>query len=193
MAILKAEERNTSLKAKQLRKIGIIPGVLYDNHPNESLSIQFSRKDVEILLRTHSIGNAVDLMLGEKKRMVLLKEITYTTVTNQVEHMSLMPLIKGKKITSVAQIVLLNQEEVLGNVQQSLFEISYKAIPSDLIEKIEIDLKTIAVGDSIRVADLEISKNEAIEILTSPDNMVCSIMPFKTAPEEVLESDQEEQ
>jgi large subunit ribosomal protein L25 len=192
MAILKAEKRNTGLKSKKLRREGIIPGVLYGSRLNESLSIQFSQKDVERLLKSNSLGSKVELMIGEKKLMALLKEITYTPVTNKVEHLSLMPLIKGEKITSVAQIVLLNKEEVLGNVQQSLFEISYKALPADLIEKIEVDLKGMVIGDSIRVSDLEISSNEAIEILNSPDNMVCSIVSRRIKTEETSESDQDE-
>lgn len=193
MTILKAEKRNKQLKAKHLRKAGIIPGVLYGSRNNESLSIQFSQKDVDSFLKSNSLGSKAELMIGEKKQMALLKEITYVPVTNKAEHLTFMPLIKGERITSVAQIVLLNKEKALGNVQQSLFEISYKALPTDLIEKIEVDLEGKTVDDVIRVADLEISANEAIEILTLPDSTVCSIVPNRVKTEETTESNQDEQ
>lgn len=193
MTILKAEERNTQLKGKQLRRAGIIPGVLYDKDSKQSLNIQFSQKDVEALLKTNSIGCKVDLVIGKKKQMALLKEISYTTVTNKVEHLSFMPLIQGEPVNSIAHIVLLNKEKVKGLVQQSLFEISYKALPTDLIEKIEIDLEKMAIGDSIRVEDLEIAKNTAIEILDPLDSMICSIVELKKKAEETSESEQEEE
>jgi large subunit ribosomal protein L25 len=193
MTILKAEKRNKQLKGKHLRKAGIIPGVLYGSGSNESLSIQFSQKDVDSFLRSNSLGSKVELMIGDKRQMALLKEITYVPVTNQAEHLTFMPLIKGEKITSVAQIVLINKEKVLGNVQQSLFEISYKAFPVDLIDKIEVDLEGTSVGDVIRVADLEISSNDAYEVLSLPDITVCSIAPNRRKTEETAESDQSDQ
>lgn len=193
MTILKAEKRNTQLKGKQLRKSGIIPGVLYGSGSTESLSIQFSQKDVDSFLRSNSLGSRVELMIGDKRQMALLKEITYVPVSNKAEHLTFMPLIKGEKITSVAQIVLLNKEKVFGSVQQSLFEISYKALPADLIDKIEVDLEGMTAGDIIRVADLEISSNDAFEVLSLPDITVCSIAANRGATEETSESDQSDQ
>ncbi len=176
MTILKAEKRNPDLKAKQLRRAGIIPGVLYGSRDSESLNIQFSQSDVERFLRTNAPGSRVTLMVGDKKTPALLKEVTHTLVTNKPEHLSFMPLVEGEPITSVAQIILLNRDKAKGNVQQTLFEITYKALPSDLVEKIEIDLEGLDIGESIRVEDLEISKNEAIEIQNLPDTMVLSIV-----------------
>lgn len=195
MTILKAEKRDSHLKAKQLRRAGIIPGVLYGSRLNESQSIQFSQNDVDRFLKSNSLGSKVELIMGEKKQMALLKEITFTPVINKAEHLTFMPLIKGEQITSVAQIILLNKEKAFGNVQQSLFEISYKALPADLTEKIEIDLEGMKVGDNIRVADLEISKNEAIEILTPSDSMVYSIVTSRGKSTETSEpsQDQDEQ
>lgn len=190
MTILKAEERNTHLKSKQLRREGIVPGVLYGSNSNESLSIQFSQKDVERLLKSNSLGCKVELMIAEKKQMALLKEISYVPDANIAEHLSFMPLIKGEPVTSIAHIILLNKEKAFGNVQQILFDISYKALPTDLIEKVEIDMDGMAVGDSIRVSDLEISKNEAIEVLDLPDSLVCSIVARKKVTAETEEAEE---
>ena len=65
-------------------------------------------------------------------------------------------------------------------IQQSLNEITYKALPSDLIEKIEVDLTGMKPGDSIYVSDLDIAKKEAYEIKTPLDSLVLSIVEPKT-------------
>mgnify|MGYP000846028224 FL=1 len=188
MATLKTEIRQNRLKSKQLRRLGIVPGVLYGTGDNKSSSIQFSLKDVQQLLSSNTIGSKVDLIIGDEKQMALLKEISYVPVSNIVQHLTFVPLVKGERITNVAKIIILNKGKVLGNVQQSLYELSYKALPSDLIERVEVDLEGAQVGDSVRVEELEIAKNEAIEILTPLNTMVYSIADIKRIEEDTTET-----
>ncbi|MDD4169229.1 MAG: 50S ribosomal protein L25 [Desulfotomaculaceae bacterium] len=187
MATLKAEIRQKRLKSKQLRRLGIVPGVLYGSGDNHSLSIQFSLRDVQQLLSSNTIGSKVELMIGEEKQLALLKEISYVPVSGTVEHLTFMPLIKGERIASVARIIFINKEKVLGNVQQTLFELSYKALPADLIEKVEVDLKEAQIGDTVRIEELEIAKDEAIEILNPPDTLVYSVTEIKRVTEETTD------
>ncbi len=188
MAILKAEIRQNRLKSKQLRRLGIVPGVLYGSGDNQSSSIQFSLKDVQQLLSSSTVGSKVDLIIGDEKQMALLKEISYVPVSNIVEHLTFIPLIKGERITNIARIIFLNKGKVLGSVQQTLFEFSYKALPSDLIERVEIDLEGAQIGDSVRIEDLEIAKNDAIEILNPLDTLVYSVVDINRATEDTTET-----
>lgn len=191
MTTLKTEIRQKRLKSKQLRRLGIVPGVLHGSGEKPSLNIQFSQRDVQQLLSSSTIGSKVDLMIGEEKQMALLKEISYVPVSNDVEHLTFMPLVKGERIASVARIILLNKEKVSGTVQQTLFELSYKALPSDLFEKVEVDLEGAQIGDSIRIDELEIAKNDAIEILSPLDTQIYSITEIKKVMEEETTEDLE--
>ena len=175
MFVLNAEKRRVGLKSKQLRRKGIVPGILYGKDLRESLCVQFSQKEALLFLKHHSKGSKVELMVGEGKIPTLLRDATYTSATHELEHLSFQTLLAGEVITTIAQIVLLNKEKVFANIQQRLSEISYRALPSDLIEKIEIDLEEIRVGDSIRISDLDIAKNPNIQILIPLDSMVLSI------------------
>lgn len=182
MSILKAENRDLNLKVKKLRREGIVPGILYGKNLEEPLSIQFAQKEAAQFLKSNAIGSKTELVIGENKMMALLKEVTYTPVINHIEHLSFQTLIPGEKITGTAQVILLNKDKISETVQQSEFEISYRALPSDLVEKIEIDLEGMKVGDSIRVGDLELAKNEAVEILNPPDSLVVSIAARNRSP-----------
>ncbi len=191
MFALNAENRNTGLKPRQLRREGIIPGVLYGKNLEESISLQVSQSDAARFLKANSTGSKVELVLGDKKYTALLREVTYEPVSDKLEHLSFQTLLAGEVVTSTARIVLLNRELVTGMVQQQLNEVSFKALPKDLVDKIEIDLDGLKIGASMRVADLDISKNPDIEVLSLLDDMVFSITDTQK-PMETDETEEEE-
>jgi large subunit ribosomal protein L25 len=176
MFILKAENRNMGLKPNQLRRKGIIPGVLYGKNLKESLSIQFTRREIVHFLHANSTGSKVELVIGNKKFMALLREVSYIPTTNELEHLSFQTLLADEIIESTARIVLVNREKVSGMVQQPQSEISYRALPLYLVDKIEVDIAGLKEGDSIRIGDLDVAKNPNIEILNPLDIMVVSIV-----------------
>lgn len=184
MADLKAKKRDTNLKCRKLRREGIVPGVLYGKNLDESISIQIDQRDAEQFMKKSSVGSRTELIIGRKKHMALLKEATYVPLSNNIEHLSFQALTAGEKVTSTAQVVLHNREDIEGIVQQSLDEISYKALPKDLVERIDVDVEGMVIGDSITVAELDFAKNEAVEILTPADNVVVSVSLAKEFVEE---------
>lgn len=185
MNILNAEQRDETIKVKQLRQKGFVPGVLYGKHLEESLMLQFPKVYVRRFLKTNPAGSTVDLVIGEKKYKALLKEITFHPVTESLEHLSFQTLIADEKITSTAPIILLNKETIEDTVRQSLFELTYRAFPADLFEKIEIDMTGRKTDDILRVCDLDVMNNKEIEIKNLPEVIVFSIMAQNAAVEAV--------
>ena len=190
MLTLNAENRNTNLKPKQLRRKGIIPGILYGKNLEESLSIQFAQTEAARFLKSNSTGSKAELVIGDKKFPVLLREANYKPATAELEHLSFQTLLAGEVVTSTARIVLMNREKVTGVIQQPQADISYRALPSHLIEKIEIDLDGMKVGASMRISDLDIAKNSDIEVLSPLDTLVFSITDPRK-PVETSETDDE--
>ena len=45
-------------------------------------------------------------------------------------------------------------------------KLTFKALPSALVEKIELDIGDLKVGDTIRVADLDIAKDKDVDLTT---------------------------
>ena len=79
-----------------------------------------------------------------------------------------------------AEIVLHHKEKVVeGILEQQLEEISYKAVPEALIDKVDVDCSKLRLGDTLTVADLEIAKNKDIEIITHMDTPVVSVIALK--------------
>lgn len=190
MPILNAQSRDPLAKVNQLRRSGFIPGVLYGKNLKKSLSIQFSKADIVRFLRSNSVGSKAELAIDGKKHTVLLREVFYKASTNELKHLSFQALLAGEIVTSTVRVTLLNRDKITDMIQQPQDEISYRALPSHLIDKIEIDLDGMTAGDSIRISDLDISKDPDIEILNPPDTMIVSIVEARRAVKET-ESEEE--
>ncbi len=180
---LKVRKRELKLSSKQLRRQGMVPAVLYGKHLEESIPVEVSSADLASFMKSNSVGSKLNLIIGRKKYMALLKAYTTVPLSPEVEHLSFQALTASEKVTSSAHIAVHNRENVRGVVQHLLDEISFKALPEDLTDRIDVDIADMKIGDIITVADLPIASNKAVEILTPLDTVVVSV----SAPKEHIE------
>ena len=167
MNTLKAEKRSMDVKAKKLRREGYVTGNLFGREIEGSLPIQMTKKAVDQLLKTDNKGSQIMLEVDGKTYDALIKEVDYNAMANRVDEIDFQALVSTEKVHSVAEIVLLNHEKVeAGVLQEDLEEISYKALPADLVDKVQVDV--------IKVKDLEIAKNPNIDLKTDPEAVVVS-------------------
>ena len=173
MNTLKAEKRNMQTKAKRIRREGFVTGNVFGREIKESIPVQMQKADVERLLKTKNKGSQIMLELEGEQIDVLIKEVDFNPLKGAVDEIDFQALVKGEKVHSVAEVVLLNHEKVItGVLQQLLEEIAYKAVPDALVEKVEIDVGSLRVGDRIKVKDLPIAEDKDIDLITDPEATV---------------------
>ncbi|MGI6238145.1 MAG: 50S ribosomal protein L25 [Christensenellales bacterium] len=176
MYTLNAQYRDRSAKAKQLRRKGLIPSCIYGTSLEESVLIQVPQPDISRFLKANARGSVLTIDLGDKKYNVLLKEISNDLLGGRVEHIDFQHLTADAAINTVVQVSLINREKNPNLVQLQLEEIPYNALPSDLAERIVIDVDGMEAGTLIRIADLDIAKDEKIRLLTDAETVVVSVM-----------------
>ena len=99
-------------------------------------------------------------------------------MTRKIDEIDFQALVSDEKVTSTAEIVILNREAVVGGVlQEDLSEVAYIAFPSALVEKTTLDAAGLKVGDIVHVKDLDIAKNKDIDLKTDPEAVVLSVIP----------------
>ena len=114
---------------------------------------------------------------------VLIKEVDFDTLKRQPIEMDFQALVKGEKVHSVAEVVLVNHEKVAGGVvEQKLEEIAYKALPEALVETVEVDLSGLKPGDVVKVKDLAIAADKDVVLSTDPDAVVVTVTVPHNAP-----------
>ena len=176
MNTLKAEKRNMAIKAKKLRREGYVTGNVFGKEIQGSIPIKMDKQELDRILKTCNKGSQLILNVDGQSMNVLIKEIDYNAMKRQVDEIDFQALVSGEKVHSVAGVIPLNHDKVAEGVLQLLLEeIQYRALPSDLVDIVEIDVGDMHVGDSIRVGDLAIAKDENIELLTDPDAIVVTV------------------
>ena len=178
MTTLKAEKRNA--KAKALRREGYVTGNLFGREIEGSIPVKIAQKDVSEVLRYNDKGSQLFLEVEGKKYDVVIKEIDYDNMAKHVLDIEFQALVSNEKIHNTAEIILLNREKVVeGVLEELLEEVSYKAYPADLVDKIKLDVGSLRLGDTIKVKDLDISKNDKIEVTTDPETIVVNVIASK--------------
>ena len=201
MNTLKAEKRDMSIKAKKLRREGFVTGNLFGRELEASIPLKFDKAEIERLLKVESKGGQVMLEVAGETYDALIKEVDYNSMTRKIDEIDFQALVSDEKVSSTAEIVILNREAVIGGVlQEDLSEVAYKAFPSALVETTTLDAAGLKVGDTVRVKDLEIAKNKDIDLKTDPEAVVLSVIPVHnvvpatevtTAPGTVAADDKE--
>ncbi len=193
MDTLKAEKRDMSVKAKKLRREGYVTGNVFGREIKGSIPIQIGKQEAERVFREKKKGSQLYLDVDGQTMDVLIKEIHYNSMKSLYEEVDFQALVSSEKVHSVAEVVLLNHDKIQeGILQLTLEEIPYKALPSALIEKVEIDVGEMRPGDSIKVGDLAIASNPDIDLSISQDTVVAlvseprasAIQEDESAPEE---------
>ena len=184
MTTLKAEKRSMSIKAKRLRREGFVTGNIFGREIPESIPVKMERTAAERLLKTCNKGSQILLDVDGQVFDVLIKDICFNSMKGLVEEIDFQALVSGEKVHSVAEIILLNHDKVISGVlQQRIQEISYKALPDAIIDKVKVDVGDMKVGDIIRVGDLDIAKNKNIELVTDLDTTVATVIAVHAAAE----------
>ena len=177
MNTLKAEKRDMSIKAKKLRREGFVTGNLFGRELEDSIPLKFDKAEIEKLLKVENKGGQVMLEVAGETYDALIKEVDYNPLKGYVDEIDFQALVSNEKVHSVAEIHLVNLEKLSSGVpQQMLQEISFKALPAALVEKVEVDVGPLKIGDTIRVADLPIAKDKDVDIKDDPEAVVLTVV-----------------
>ena len=173
-------------KGKSIKKRRFCDRNLFGKEIKGSVPLKIDKKEADQLLKTCLKGSQLFVELDGKKYDVLLKEIDYDPIKKQVLELDFQALVKGEVVHSVAEIVLHNREKVVdGILEQLLSEVSYKALPEALVDRIDVDCSSLRLGDTLKVADLDIAKHKDLTILTDLETAVVSVVtPHNKAVEQ---------
>ena len=181
MDIIKAALRDPAAKAKQLRRLGMIPCVISGAEPEKSLSVQIDQGTARQLRRTKRCGSKADIQVDGKIYHTLIQELEYNILNDTIVHISFHVLDANKKVSSVADIVLLNRDKVQGILERMQMQIPHTAVPEYLLDTVAIDLDGLPIGTTLKISDIPEFQSDKIELQTDPGTIVLRISDKKRA------------
>ena len=180
--------------SKALRNAGQIPCVLYGGEG----PIHFSAPELAFSKLVYtSNAYTVVIALGEKEQFsAIMQDIQFHPVTDKILHIDFYQLFEDKQI-SIDIPVKLNGNAIGvrlgGNLQRNKRKLRVKALPTNLPDRIEIDISELNIGDKVYITELS---NENYEFLHPDNTVVCQVrraraaMALATEDEEGEEGDE---
>ncbi len=191
-ATLMAEARKvTGKKAKQLRRQGVIPAVIYGQGQN--LNIQVENLSLMRVLRDAGTTNLIDITVEGENRTVLAKEVQVHVTRGDLIHVDFYEVDMKEKLIVEANLVPIGTaapvEDGLGTIAMVIVTLEIECLPGNLISEIEVDISRIETPDDVvLVGDLEVP--EGVEILADPSEVVARFDYIQLVEEEEEEEEE---
>jgi len=191
--ILNAEirEETGKTRVKNLRKESLVPGVVY-RAGKEAVNVKVDYRDLYNVLHTGAGENVLITLKieGDKKksdRTCIIKEIQRDPIKDNIIHIDLVEISLTEKIKVKIPVHPHGEAEGVikdgGVLDHPLWEIEAECLPTDIPEKIVVEVGPMKIGDTVFVKDLSVPSG--VKVLTDPEVTVLSIVP--PAKEEEVE------
>jgi large subunit ribosomal protein L25 len=191
-------ESTGSREARRLRSRGLIPGVLY-GRGNEPHPFSVAERELRRVLTGGSGMHAIlDVVLDGQNtpHPSILKDYQQDPLRGKLVHIDLQEVRLDQAITATVTVELVGAEDAPGvreggALSQVAREVNVEALPMEIPEHLELDVSGMAMGDTLRLADLRVP--DGATLLDDPETVLATLtMPTRVEePEEVLAEGEE--
>jgi len=163
--------------ARRMRAEGLIPGVLYGRSAPHAIAVE----ERELRRALHGPGGMhtiLDVHVGDQTTAhpSVLKDFQQHPVSGRILHVDLQEVRLDQPITVAVSVHLLGESPGAkegGILSQQIREVNLEALPMEVPEHLELDISGLAMGDSLRLAD--IAPIEGVTYLDDPDTVLVTV------------------
>lgn len=177
-------------KVDKMRNEEIVPGVLYSKG-EETVHVAAKKNELEKIVNAAGTSTLVDVDLDGTASKVLFKDVQMHPYKNQILHFDAYGVNLKEKLKLSIPVVLQNRDNIKVQpsvLMQLLDEVEVECLPTSLPSEAVVDVENMEIGDTLTVADLDVSSIDGIEVLTDAEEAVASLNEPK---EEVIEEEVE--
>lgn len=174
-----------SRRVKALRKENFVPAIVYGGKKRGPTSIKVDRRAYEHVMRLHqgqSVVFHLNVFEGEKKvrdYSAIVKEEQHEPVSDDLLHVDFVRISLTEEIEVKVSINVKGEaigvKEGGGSVDHTLWELDVVCLPTNIPEKIDIDVTELNIGDAIYVKDIALP--EGVTTKHDPEAILVSVVP----------------
>jgi large subunit ribosomal protein L25 len=194
---VREREARGSAASRRLRREGWIPGVLYGREKAPHAICVSERELRRALSGPAGLHAILDVVLDGQKttHASILKDYQQDVIRGRLQHVDLQEVRLDQPIQATVTVQLIGEPAgvkeggVLSQVQR---EINVEALPMEIPEHLDLDVSEMAIGDTLRLADL--AAPDGVTFLDDPEETVLATVTLPTRveePEEVVEEGEE--
>ena len=177
------KEKGTSA-ARRTRLQNKVPAVVYHSGV-EATPLSVDKISLNKALRTGQM--IFEVNVEDKDQFVLVKEIQYHPVTDEIIHIDFQKVKEDEKISLEVPVRSFGEAQGVklgGLLVQMLNSVTIKCKPAEIPEFLEIDVTDMEMNTNLFVKDITLPGD--IEMLTADDIAVVSVQEPKEEKEEVV-------
>ncbi|HJZ62192.1 MAG TPA: 50S ribosomal protein L25 [Miltoncostaeaceae bacterium] len=179
-----------SANTRRLRRRGLVPGVLYRSG-EDSLALAVDDRDLRrAILNEGGRTSVIDLTVDGTTVPAILKDHQVHPVRSSFMHVDFQQVDLTEAIVVTVPLTLVGNAIGVrdgGVLDQPVRELTVRALPESIPERVEHDVSEMQVGDSLNVSNL--SAPEGVELVDDPDQVVASVTTPTTIAEEPVEEE----
>lgn len=191
LAVEPREERG-SRASRRLRRAGFVPGVLYGGSHPDGVPFKVGDRDLRRVLVDGSA--LIDVEIGADKPVpAILKDRQLHPVREEVTHVDFLEVDLKEKIHASVVLELEGVEDAPGVkeggiLDQATREVEIEALPTDIPERIVVDVSELDIGATLTLADVSPPGGVTLVHEHLEDVVIASIvMPTEVAEPEIEE------
>jgi large subunit ribosomal protein L25 len=177
---LAAESRTEFGKgaARRTRRSGKIPAVLY-GHGSDPKHLALPALEFARVVREHGTNAVLSLELNGGNELALTKTVTTHPIKNYIEHVDLLLVQRGEKVTIDVPVVLVGDAAPATLVTQELSTIQVEADALNLPEHVEVQIAGVQAGTQIHASDVVLPAGTSL--ITDGEALVAAVNAAPTA------------
>lgn len=180
---LEAQKR-TPGKANDLRREGLIPGIVYNKLVNIPVSIELRAFDK--VFRSQGISHVIDLDVDGETHEVLVRQVQMDKRRRLPKHVDFYEVTAGQQVQVDVHLDFIGTPVGAregGQVDIQRREVVIWVLPRLIPEKVEVDVSGLNIGDSLHVQDIASLLPAEAEILTDLDLTLITVVPPRVVEE----------
>lgn len=183
VTVIQATKRKTGIRSEltRLRKGGMLPGVIYGyNIENTPISVDYKEIAKEVQQRGRT--SIFDIDVEGKRLKALIVEVQRCALKGDVKHVDFLSINMEEEIEvdipvhAVGTSVGVKEGGVL---TQILNVLKVKVKPAEIPERIDVDVSTLGIGDTLFVSDIR--EKVPYQVLEGDDATIFTVTPPATA------------
>ncbi len=173
--------------ARRARRAGNVPAVLY-GHGTDPQHLALPALELATILRNNGTNAVIDLDIEGTNQLALTKQVDVHPVRNYIEHVDLLVIRRGEKVTVEVTVIVEGDPAPGTLVTQDANTVEIEADVMSIPEQITVSVEGATVGVTINASDLELS--EGVTLITDPETLIVAVNPAPTQDDLEGELDQ---
>ena len=163
--------------ARRTRRLGRVPAIIY-GHGTETRHITLPGHDLMMALKTPNVLIRVDGLPGGNQ-LVLPKAVQRHPIRGAVEHIDLIMIRRGEKVTVEVPVHVTGEVFSGGLLNQQLVQVSVEAEATNIPGAFEVDVEGMEIGSAVHAGELTLPAG--VTLVTDPEALVLHVLAAPTA------------